>query len=130
MATGAFDAGAFRVPLTAITSSPTTAGGVLSLANPEGKTLIITRFILNITSPSAGAATVDAGVAADGSTSSDTLIDGASVATAAKALDSGKDGGTNGKIGQLWTASQFVTVTASATLAGLVGEAIIFYIEA
>lgn len=123
MASG-FDGGAFRADLTAVTS----ATQALALANPEGRDIYVTRFLISTTSPSAGAATVDAGIAADGTTSSDTLIDGASVASAAKVLDSGKDGGTNGKIGQKWGASQFLTVTASATLAGLVGEVIIEYV--
>lgn len=119
-----FEGGAFRADLTAVTS----ATQALALENPEGRDIYVTRFLISTSSPSAGAATVDAGIAADGTTSSDTLIDGASVASAAKVLDSGKDGGTNGKIGQKWGASQFLTVTASATLAGLVGEVIIEYV--
>lgn len=125
MASG-FDTGAFRADLTAATG--TTAGAVLSLANPEGVPIIITRLLLNITAPSTGAATVDAGIAANGATTSDILIDGASVATAAKVLDNISDIGTNGKSRQLWGTTQFLTITASATLAGMVGEAIIEYI--
>lgn len=119
--------GAKKVALTAVTG--TTAGGVLSLANPEGADLIVTRLILDITTPSTGAATVDAGIAADGETSSDILIDGASVATAAKVLDNVSDGGSNGKARQKWSASQYLTITASATLAGLVGNAYIEYVR-
>lgn len=125
MATG-FEAGAFRADLTAATV--TTGGAVLALANPEGVPIIVTRIILNITTPSSGAATVDAGIAANGTTSSDNLIDGASVATAAKALDNISDIGTNGKSRQLWGTTQYLTITASATLAGMVGEAIVEYI--
>lgn len=117
--------GAYSVALTAATD--TTAGGVLSVANPEGRTLIIFRVILDITTPSSGAATVDVGVAANGSTSSDTLIDGASVATAAKLLDNVNDAGTNGKARQTWSSTQYVTGTASATTAGMVGRAYIYY---
>lgn len=120
--------GAYKVALTAVTG--TTAGGCLSLANPEGVDLIVTRLVLDITTPSTGAATVDAGIAANGTTSSDILIDGASVATAAKVLDNINDAGTNGKARQKWTSGQFLTITASATLAGLVGNAYIEYIRA
>lgn len=120
--------GAYKVALTAVTG--TTAGGALSLANPEGVPLIITRLVLDITTPSTGAAAVDAGIAADGTTSADNLIDGASVATAAKVLDNVSDGGTNGKARQKWSATQYLTITASATLAGLVGNAYIEYIRA
>ncbi len=119
--------GAYKVALTAVTG--TTAGGVLSLANPEGADIIVTRLVLNITTPSSGAATVDAGIAANGSTSADNLIDGQSVATAAKVLDNVSDGGTNGKARQKWSSSQYLTITASATLAGLVGNAYIEYIR-
>lgn len=125
MATGTFEDGALHVALTAATD--TTAGGVLSMANPEGRDLYVTRLVLNIPTPSTGAAAVDAGIAANGTTSSDTLIDGKSVATAG-VFDNIKDGGTNGKAGQKWGSGQFLTITASATTAGLVGEAIISYL--
>lgn len=119
--------GAYKVALTAATD--TTAGGVLSLANPEGADIIVTRLVLDITTPSDGAANVDAGIAANGSTSSDNLIDGQSVATAAKVLDNVSDGGSNGKARQKWTSSQYLTITASATTAGMVGNAYIEYIR-
>lgn len=119
--------GAYKVALTAATD--TTAGGVLSLANPEGVPLIVTRLVIDVTTPSSGAAAIDAGIAANGTTSSDTLIDGASVATAAKVLDNVSDGGTNGKARQKWGASQFLTITASASAAGMVANAYIEYIR-
>jgi hypothetical protein len=128
MTDSSFSKGAHRATLTAATG--TTGGAVLSLANPEGVDIIITRLILDITTPSTGAATIDAGIAANGTTSADNLIDGASVATAAKVLDNIADVGTNGKSRQKWGASQFLTITASATLAGMVGEAIIDYVIA
>lgn len=118
---------AYKVALTAATD--TTAGGVLSLANPEGAALIVTRLVLDITTNSTGAATVDAGIAADGTTSADNLIDGQSVASAAKVLDNVSDGGTNGKARQKWGASQYLTITASATTAGMVGYAYIEYLR-
>lgn len=128
MANLAFDRGAARVALTAATV--TTAGAVLSVPNPEGADIIVTRLILDITTPSTGAATVDAGIAANGTTSADNLIDGASVASAAKVLDNVDDKGSNGKAKQKWGASQYLTITASATLAGMVGTAIIEYVLA
>lgn len=118
--------GAYRAALTAATT--TTGGAVLSVANPEGVKLLITRFILHITHASDGAATVDAGIAANGTTSADTLIDGKSVATAG-AFDNITDKGSNGLPLREWGASQYVTVTASATLAGLVGYAYIEYLR-
>lgn len=120
--------GAYKVALTAATDD--TAGGVLSLANPEGVDLIITRLILKLTTASTGAATVDGGIAADGETSSDTLIDGLDVNAAAGVFDNIDDQGTNGQSVLAWSASQYLTITASATVAGLVGYAYIEYIRA
>lgn len=118
--------GAYKVALTATTG--TTGGGALSLANPEGVDLIVTRLVLDITTASTGAATVDAGIAANGTTSSDILIDGKSVATAG-VFDNVEDQGTNGRGSVKWGASQYLTITASATLAGMVGNAYIEYIR-
>jgi len=117
--------GAYKVALTAVEG--TTAGGALSLANPEGVDLIVTRLILDITTEATGAATVDAGIAANGTTSADNLIDGGDVGSAAAVLDNIENGGTNGKAAIKWEDSQYLTITASATLAGLVGNAYIEY---
>ncbi len=116
-----------KVPLTAVTG--TTAGGVLKLTNPEGVDLIITRLVLDVQEPSAGAATVDAGVHATGAASVDNLIDGQSVA-AAGVFDNVGDGGTNGKAAVKWAAGSVLTITASASLAGLVGFAHVQFIRA
>lgn len=119
--------GARKVALTAVTD--TTVGGALKLLNPEGVDLIITRLILDIITASTGAATVDAGVDDDGATNSDTLIDGKSVATAG-VFDNIEDQGTNGRAAVKWPAGQYLVITASATLAGLVGNAYISYVRA
>lgn len=120
--------GAKKVALTAVTT--TTAGGALSIPNPEGVDLIVTRLVLDITTPATGVATVDAGIAANGTTSADNLIDAGDVGTAAAVLDNIEDGGTNGQAAIKWTSTQHLTITASATLAGLVGNAYIEYMRA
>lgn len=111
-----------------LTAATTTTGGdALNLANPEGVDLLITRLILNITTEATGAATVDAGVAATG-TSNDELIDGGDVGSAAIILDNIEDC-IDGNVAQAaveWGSDEYVTVTPSATLAGLVGS---YYIE-
>lgn len=119
--------GSYKVALTAVAG--TTAGGALSLANPEGADLIVTDLILDITTEATGAATVDAGIAANGTTSSDTLLDGADVGTAAAVLNNVDHAGTNGNKCAKWGANQYLTITASATLAGLVGNAYIKWIR-
>jgi len=111
----------------ALTAATTTAGGdALGLANPEGADVIITRLILDITTEATGVATVDAGIAAAATTSADDLIDEGDVGSAAIVLNSGKHAGTHGLHCLKWGSAQYLTVTPSATLAGLVGN---YYVE-
>lgn len=103
-----------------------TAGGVAAVANPFGAKAIITRFVIDVTTVATGAATVDAGVATNGTTSSDILIDGLNVNAAAGLFDNIENKGTNGKARQLWSATQYVTISqASGDVTGLVGYAYI-----
>lgn len=119
--------GAYRVALAALD----TAGGVLSVANPEGASLIVTRLILDVTTKSTAACTVDAGIAANGTTSADNLLDGLDVGTAAGVFDNTENGGTNGKGAKKWGASEYLTASmASGAAAGLAGYAYIEYIRA
>lgn len=103
------------------------AGGVFAWANPEGTTIIIQRVLLHITN-GVLAQTVDVGVANNGSTSADNLIDGGSIATTGSVIDNNDDKGTNGKAKQLATSTQYVTATASGTPTGLAGYAYIEYL--
>lgn len=120
--------GSYKTALTAATSNA--VGGVLKLQNPEGVDLIVTRLVLDVTTESTGAATVDAGVDDGGDVSSDTLIDGLDVNAAAGVFDNVENGGTNGKAAVKWPAGQYLVITASATVAGLVGSAHIQYVRA
>ena len=106
-----------------------TAGGLFSWQNPEGKSIFVTRVLLDVKTPSSGACTADVGTTAtSGTTLSDNLIDGASLATAAKLLDNLGDAGTNGKTKQKLAAGKWVTGSvASGASAGLVGDAYIEY---
>ncbi len=119
--------GSNKQPLTPATTI--TGGDTLALANPEGINLIITRLIIDITTPATGAATVDAGIAADGQTSDDTLLDGLDVGTAAILADNHSNPGTNGNALIKWGAGQYLTITPSATLAGLTGNAYIEWVR-
>jgi len=118
--------GAYKVALAAAD----TAGGVLSLANPEGATLIVTRLVLEVTTVATAACTVDAGIAANGSTSADGLIDGLDVNAAAGVFGNVGNPGTNGKAQAKWTSSQYLTISkATGAAAGLVGNAYIEYMR-
>lgn len=108
-----------------------TAGGVLSVANPAGVDIIVTKVVLDVTTKSTGACTLDVGIAADGATSNDTLLDGVDVGTAAGLFDNVTNKGTNGKPQVKWGASQFLTASkATGSAAGLVGNAYIHYMRA
>ncbi len=104
-----------------------TAGGILALANPEGVDLIVTKLVLNVTTVATAACTVDAGIAANGTTSADNLIDGQDVNTAAGAF---AEAGTNGKRAKLWKSTEYLTASMkTGAAAGLVGYAYIEYIR-
>ena len=114
-----------RVPLVAGT---TTAGGdILSWANPTGETIMIKNLVVDITTQATGAANGEFGVAADGTTSSSTLIKTCDIGTAAAVFTASNDGGSEGKSYRKCTSSQYVTGTPSATAAGLVGTVEIEY---
>lgn len=114
-----------------LTAATTTTGGdCLNLANPEGADLIITNFIIRTTTVSTGAANIDAGVAAS-ATSNDELIDGLDV-HGALVCESNHDQVTAGTVAEhevVWGSDEYVTVTPSATVAGLVGTYYIEYIR-
>ena len=102
------------------------AAGVLSLVNPFGVDVFIDRFVLIVTTPPAGACTVDAGYAAT-SISSDNMIDGLDITTggAGKSYSSADSGdkGTNGKNKGVWKTGEYVTISkATGATASLVGR--------
>lgn len=113
------------VPLAAVD----TAGGLFSWQNPESGAIIIDRVELDVTTAAAGVATADIGTTAtSGTTSTDNLIDGLDVNTAAGVFDNLGNAGTNGKTRQKLAAGKWVTGSkATGTLAGIVGNAYIFY---
>lgn len=114
-----------KVPLAGVTA--TTGGALFSWANPEGASIIIHRFQIDITTKSTGAANGSFGVAANGTTSSANLIDTYALGGTEKVVDNLADASTNGKVVQKMTSSQYVTGTGSATTAGLVGSVYIHY---
>jgi hypothetical protein len=115
-----------RLPITAATTS--TGGDAISWT--PGVVAYLQNIDVDVTTPATGSATMDIGVAANGTTSSDTLIDGIDVGSAAIYGNPYVNGGTNGEAPRKLTATQYVTGTPSATLAGLVGTVVISYIKA
>lgn len=109
----------FKQPLAAATGG----GGVFNILNPAGATIMIERLLLDITTAGA-AVTIDAGVAATG-TSNDTLIDGGALG-AITVIDNISDKGTNGGIAKA-TSTQYITGTASSDPTTLVGTVGVYY---
>jgi len=105
-----------------------TGGGVLGWANPEGVSILINSVMLDITTQSTGASTIDVGTTAtNATTSSDNLIDGVSGAAIAL-VNNGSDGGTNGKTRQKLASGKWVTASeASGDVTGIAGYAYIEY---
>lgn len=106
--------------------------GMLSLENPEGQDLLITRFAIVTTEAADGATTVDAGIDNDGTGSVDTLLDGQTI-NAVGFRDNIKDQDTNGQEAILWESDEYITVTkvagAGDSEEGLVAKAYIEFIR-
>mgnify|MGYP006919304113 CR=1 FL=1 len=105
--------------------------GVLSWQNPE-PVGVLAAVVFDVTTAQS-AQTADVGVDGDGTGTSDTCMDGVSLATAG-ALSSFADGGTNGaafrKVDAKGGTSDYITATASGTPSSLVGSAYIVYLAA
>lgn len=103
------------------------AGGVFAWT--PGAAAIIQRVFVDVTTKSTGACTVDIGVAANGTTLSDSLIDGLDVGTGTGLFDNFSDEGSNSSPFQRCGATQFVTGSkASGAAAGLKGNVYIEYV--
>ena len=102
-----------------------------AVENPHAADCIIHKVILDITTAGGTAtAVMNVGVAANGTTGSDTLIDGADI-NADAIYDNITDKGSNGKTRARWGATEFVTgqiLTEAAS--ALVGTLYIFYTKA
>jgi hypothetical protein len=103
--------------------------GVFSWQNPESVG-ILAAMVMDITTAQA-AQTADVGVDANGTGTSDTLMDGVSLATVG-AVSSFANAGTNGaafrKLDAKGGTNDYVTATASGTPSALVGNAYIVYV--
>lgn len=122
--------GTHKIALTAATT--TAVGGVLKVLNPEGVDLIITRFIVDISTPATGTPTIDAGIDDGGDVSSDTLLDGVAIGTSTALIDPLRvavDAPAASVPAVRWPAGHYLVATASASAAGLVGNAHIQYVR-
>ena len=107
-----------------------TGGGIFSWQNPESGAILVQHLVLNITTKTAGACSIDAGTTAtNGTTSSDTLIDGKDINAATGIFTNDESAGTNGKPFKRLAAGKWVTgsMVAGGATAGLVGTYEIYY---
>lgn len=114
-----------KVPLTA--TAATTGGAVMAWQNPEITAIVITRIDIDVLTKSTGAANLSVGSAANGTTSSANLIDTYAIGGTEKVVNNFDDKGANGKSAQKVAVGAYVTATGSATTAGLVANAYIYY---
>lgn len=116
-----------------LTSTGTAQATVASIANPEGRDVLIVNCGVAVTAASSVAGTFDFGAAAaSATTSNDNLLDGmtsSNAVTGIRFLGSTAALGTNGARTRTWRSSQFVTLSrASGTLGSFRGTMFVEYI--
>jgi hypothetical protein len=110
-----------------VTGTSASTGVIFSTANPFGCSVLVHELYIDITTQSTGASTLDAGIAADATTGSDTLIDGVSGASVLRATVL-KNGGTNGRNGVVWSSSRFLNVEEkTGDVDGMVAKFYVLY---
>jgi hypothetical protein len=116
-----------KVALTALD----TGGGVLAWANPETGSILISRIVIDVTTKSTGACTLDIGsTATSAATSANNLLTGVDVGTAIGVFDNITNKGASGVSVVKLASGKWVTASkASGAAAGLVGFAYIHYCD-
>jgi len=106
-----------------------TGGGIFAWQNPETGPILVQHVVLNVTTKSTDACTLDVGTTATNATTlSDTLIDGVDVNAAAGIFTNDESAGTNGKPFKRLAAGKWVTASkASGASAGLAGTYELYY---
>lgn len=121
---------AYRITGVASTAN----GGIGAIPNPEGVNVLILRGTLVVHTPSTGAADISIGVAADATSSATDLINALAMNGAISkkgynchAMQNGAK--TEIQAPALWEPSKFVTLTGSASTAGLVATLFLEYLR-
>lgn len=106
------------------------AGGeIAAIANPEGKPLIITDVKIYVDTPSTGSANLSAGLAANATTSDTDMINALAVNGSLTGLAyHGMTALAAKGAAQVWSTTQYLTVTGSASTVGFVGRLYVAYI--
>lgn len=122
-----FSGGYIEIPLT---GALLFAGGeVAAVANPEGVPLIITDVKIYVDTPSTGAANLSVGLAANATTSDTDMINALAVNGAVTGLAyHGMTALAAKGAAQVWSTTQYLTATGSASTVGFVGRLFVQYI--
>lgn len=123
-----FAGGYFELDLTGTTS--TDGGAIGAILNPEGVPLIITDAKLYVDTHSTGAANINVGIAANGTTDATTLINALAIGGAidGKAYHGMTALAAKGEALVLG-ATQYITATGSASSAGFNGRYFVKYVR-
>lgn len=121
-----FQRGAFLLAL--VGQATPSNGGAGSIANPEGRDLIVTKVTLRVVTPSAGAANVNVGVGASGANNSN-LISALAISGAITGLAyNGLNPAANAQH-MVWGAGQVLNATVSAASADFRGTVYVEYLQ-
>lgn len=122
--------GGKKIAYLALAGGAGSSGVFAAWQNPEGARIIVTRAILDITTQSSGASTLDVGVTATSATTSvDTLLDGVSGAAVAvfDSMDPALDSGANAHAQSLASGKWVTVAEATGDVTALVGTLRIEY---
>lgn len=124
--------GWMSIPLTGVTA--TTGGSMASIYNPEGVACLITRSVLYVTTPSTGAANINAGIASAATTQGTDIISALAI-----------NGSITGKVYNgstiqvttkteitapaVWHATDYLNVDADGDSSGFVGTLYVEYLR-
>ncbi len=112
---GGLSAGA-SISRSVVVNESTTTGQILAVQNPNPYPVIVELSEIYIKAIPDAACSIDIGVAADGSTSSDNLIDGIALHTAPvnTVYNNIEDPGTNGKYGRYVPSGYYFTASVAS----------------
>jgi len=122
-----YASGYIEIPLT---GALLFAGGeVAAVANPEGVPLIITDVKIYVDTPSTGAANLNAGLAANATTSDTDMINALAVNGAITGVAyHGMTALAAKGAAQVWGTTQYLTATGSASTVGFAGRLFVRYV--
>ena len=123
-----FAGGYLEIPL--VGAALFAGGEVAACLNPEGVPLIITDVKIYVDTPSTGAANLSVGIAANATTSDTDMINALAVNGAITGLAyHGMTALAAKGAAQVWSATEYITATGSASTAGFAGRLFVQYIR-